>query len=180
MKKLFILALGLLCSFSLMACSGDTAEDSILEEDMLEEELLLEEETVVESAVNPVGEGYGSYESVDVDLPSLSATMTYAEVYNMMVYPDDYIGKTVKMYGIYGEYFEESTGITYHAIVIMDATACCAQGLEFVLAAEDAVYPDDYPVVGEYATVVGVFDTYVPPEAPDALYCHLEEAEFIY
>ena len=40
-----------------------------------------------------------------------------------------------------------------------DATACCAQGIEFVLT-EDYVYPDDYPEVDEEICVVGVFDTY--------------------
>ena len=34
--------------------------------------------------------------------------------------------------------------VVYHACVIPDATACCAQGIEFTLAG-DHRWPDDYP-----------------------------------
>ena len=42
----------------------------------------------------------------------------------------------------------------------MDATACCAQGIEFVLRDEYA-FPDDYPADDSDITVVGVFDSYM-------------------
>ncbi len=60
----------------------------------------------------------------------------------------------------------------YFACVIADATACCQQGLEFVLAG-DYSYPDDYPELGTDITVVGEFQTYMggPME-----YCHLVNA----
>lgn len=38
-----------------------------------------------------------STKGIDVDLTQLSSTMIYAEVYNMMVTPDEYVGKTVRM-----------------------------------------------------------------------------------
>ena len=34
-------------------------------------------------------------DGVDVDLTVLSSTMVYSEAYNMMYYPENYIGKTV-------------------------------------------------------------------------------------
>ena len=43
--------------------------------------------------------------------------------------------------------------------IIQDATACCAQGMEFVLTDEYS-YPDDYPDEGSEITVMAVFDTY--------------------
>ncbi len=49
----------------------------------------------------------------------------------MVTYPDMYIGKTVKMKGIYARFSDEATGENYNACIIQDATACCAQGIEF-------------------------------------------------
>lgn len=118
---------------------------------------------------------------IDLDLTALSSTMVYAEVYNMMVRPENYIGKTVKMNGQFALYqVTDSNGQPvpdqiYFACVIADATACCQQGLEFVLAGNYS-YPDDYPELSTEITVVGEFQTYMEGEYK---YCHLVNAEFI-
>ena len=70
----------------------------------------------------------------DVDLTTLSSTMVYSEIYNMMYEPDRYLGKRIKMNGRFAVYENPNTGAVYTACIIMDATACCSQGLEFVLA----------------------------------------------
>ena len=117
--------------------------------------------------------------SVDVDLTKLSSTMVYSEVYAMMTAPKDYIGKTVKMNGQFALYqATDANGQPvpdqiYFACVIADATACCQQGLEFVLAG-DYNYPDDYPELGTDITVVGEFQTYMEGTQQ---YCHLINAE---
>ncbi len=92
---------------------------------------------------------------VDVDLTGLSSTMVYAEVYAMVYEPERYIGKTVKMHGLFAT--QEYNGERLYACIVEDATACCAQGLEFEMA-EGAVYPDDYPEPGAEITIVGTFD----------------------
>nr|MCR5716177.1 hypothetical protein [Lachnospiraceae bacterium] len=69
--------------------------------------------------------------SVDVDLTTLSSTMVYSEVYNMMVSPDAYVGKTIRMSGLMSIFLDEATEKYYYACIIQDATACCAQGIEF-------------------------------------------------
>ncbi len=112
---------------------------------------------------------------VDVDLTALSGTMVYSEVYNMMTSPENYIGKTVKMSGLFAYYHDEETGNYYFACIVQDATACCAQGIEFVLA-DDCVYPDDYPEVDEEICVIGVFDTY---QEGSYTYCTLRNAELV-
>ena len=102
----------------------------------------------------------------------MSSTMVYSEVYNMMLTPQDYVGKTVKMEGIYAFSKDDATGQLYHACIIQDATACCSQGLEYVL--QD---PENYPQDSEQITVVGEFQTY---EAADGTsYCTLENAQRI-
>lgn len=111
-------------------------------------------------------------EGIDIDLTVLSKNMVYAEVFNMMVTPDDYIGKTVKMEGMYTVYHDEATGKIYHACIIADATACCSQGIEFLLT-DDYTYPDDYPEEFEDVCIVGVFDTYLED---GATYCTLKDA----
>lgn len=110
---------------------------------------------------------------VDVDLSVMSGTMVYSEVFNMMVDPDSYEGKTVKMRGTYVEYLDESTGKKYYACVIMDATACCSQGIEFELT-DDYTYPDDYPTVDDEICVSGTFETYMEGEYK---YCTLKNAQ---
>ncbi|MBQ9015777.1 MAG: hypothetical protein IJ109_10660 [Firmicutes bacterium] len=108
---------------------------------------------------------------VDVDLTTLSSTMVYSEVFNMVNEPEDYIGKTVKMNGAAASYYDEAVKETYYACIIQDATACCAQGIEYVL--DGAEYPAD----GEEITVVGEFRTY--ETADGTSYCTLEGAELL-
>ncbi|SCX02191.1 hypothetical protein SAMN02910339_00359 [Lachnospiraceae bacterium YSD2013] len=109
---------------------------------------------------------------VDLDLTVLSKTMVYSEVYNIMVSPEDYIGKSIRMNGIYNTFIDDSTGIRYFYCIIQDATACCAQGIEFELT-DDYSFPADYPESGDTVTVVGNFDTYMEGEY---MYCTLRDA----
>jgi len=82
---------------------------------------------------------------------------------------------TVKMEGMFSEYYDEAADKYYFACVIADATACCAQGIEFVLT-DDYIYPDDYPETGGNICVVGVFDTY---QEGEMLYCTLRDARIV-
>lgn len=110
-------------------------------------------------------------DAIDVDLTLLSSTMVYSEVYNMMYNPDDYIGKSVKMSGTYRSFLDENTDTLYHYCVITDATACCAQGMEFVLE-NDLQYPKE----SETICVVGTFETYMEGENK---YCTLKNARIM-
>ncbi len=114
-------------------------------------------------------------DEVDVDLTVLSSTMVYSEVYDMMISPEKYIGKTVKMRGLYFFFHDEVTGNNYSTCVIQDATACCARGIEFVLT-DDYVFPDDYPEIKEEICVVGVFHTY---QEGNHTYCTLKNAKLV-
>ena len=79
-------------------------------------------------------EAEGLAGAVDVDLTQLSSTMVYSEVYNMLYEPEPYIGKTVRMQGLLSTAVNPETGTLYFGCLVPDATACCAQGMEFVLA----------------------------------------------
>lgn len=81
---------------------------------------------------------------VDLDLTTLSSTMVYGEVFNMMATPDDYIGKTIRLKGIFVVYQDPETERVYCAMIVQDAAACCARGFEVVMP-NHLRYPDDYP-----------------------------------
>ncbi|MBQ9543988.1 MAG: hypothetical protein IJV00_02535 [Clostridia bacterium] len=117
------------------------------------------------SVTQPVDAG-----PVDVDLTKLSSTMVYSEVYNMTYSPEDYTGKRVRMRGSFA--YAEGDGRYYFACIIADATACCAQGIEFVLK-DERKFPDEYPAEGAEITVVGVFETY---NEGTFQYCQLTDA----
>lgn len=91
---------------------------------------------------------------VDIDLTVMSSTMVYAEVYNMVTNPEKYVGKTVRMEGLFTVSHDDTRDIDRYACVVMDATACCAQGIEFYLK----VPADEYPGEWEKVVVVGTFD----------------------
>ncbi len=177
MKKIIFLLLCLSLITALAGCgssgaNGKTGSQPAGVQDVLEQGMA-EADGGAEAVKEPAGSGQpepggaeprtpepaGPAEGIDVDLTVLSSTMVYSEVYNMMSHPSQYIGKTVKMAGLYAYIHDEPTGNDYFCCIIQDATACCAQGIEFVLT-DDYVFPDDYPEEGAEVCVVGEFDTY--------------------
>ena len=112
---------------------------------------------------------------IDYDLTNMSSDMVYAIVYQMMVDPDAYIGKTFRMEGMYYAVYYEPTGKYYHYCIIQDALACCAQGMEFVWGDGRHVYPDEYPKENTKIVVQGTFETY-REDGDDNLYCRLKDA----
>lgn len=94
---------------------------------------------------------------IDVDLTQLNATMTYSQVYDMIMNPDLYTGKTIRAKGTFAHTFENDRD--YFAAIVQDATACCSQGIEFVLA-EDKKFPDDYPPIDTEIIITGTFSSY--------------------
>lgn len=99
-------------------------------------------------------------EEIDVDLTQLSSTMIFAEVSHMMMSPEEYVGKTVKMSGEYYASYYEHTDKHYHFVIIADAEACCQEGMEFILV-DDHDGTDSYPTDGEKVEICGKFSSYI-------------------
>lgn len=156
MKKIIAIILVLVLALSFVACSKNSDKN----DNSNSKTTTKATETTTEA------------KSVDLDLTQLSSTLIYSEVYNMLITPDDYKGKIIKMKGLFNQYTDEQTGKTYNAVIIPDATACCQQGLEFELS--DKTNPNFEQ--GTEITVVGIFDTYSEGEL---LYCHLKNAKII-
>ena len=124
--------------------------------------------TGAETAAEPV--------TVDLDLSVMSGTVVYAQVYNLLCDPTAWLGKTIRMAGFYSAFQDQSTGTVYHACVIPDATACCAQGIEFVWAGEHA-WPEDYPEDAADITVTGRLEIY---EENGIKYLHIVDADLVW
>lgn len=176
MKRIFCLLLAACMMASLCACGKGSENDAETDIPSSNEEIsapaeiiptLDEQETPNEQQAQEEPEQtQTSADGVDVDLTVLSSTMVYSEVYNMLYfYPEDYYGKTVKMTGQFNVYqWVDESGVVAdmpvaYACIISDATACCAEGVEFVLK-DDLAYPDDYPELGAEITVIGEFQSY--------------------
>ncbi len=113
--------------------------------------------------------------TVDYDLTQMSSDMVYATVYQMMVTPEEYEGKTFRIDGNFYATYYEATKKYYFYCVIQDATACCAQGMEFVWEDGSHIYPDEYPEDNAEIVVEGTFETY-KEEGNQNLYCRLSDA----
>ena len=178
MKKLFCVVLIVLTLSSLSACGSKkdkgTTDNQTANPSVSQGQSAVKKSEAAPTTSNPAQ----SADGIDVDLTKFSSTMVYSEVYNMMYTPDDYIGKTVKMKGQFAIGYVYNTDGTpdestaRFACVIADATACCSQGLEFILTGEHT-YPDDYPELGNEITVTGTFELY---EEDGFQYCRLADA----
>lgn len=177
MKRLLCLLLAALTVLGLGACgkkSGAPAGETTFPTTASEEPKPLQTLPLETAPSKDTGE------STFVDLTALSSTMVYGEVFAMMSSPEDYVGKTVKMQGIFskGQLYAAGSlndGGTVFACVIQDATACCAQGIPFELAG-DHTYPQDYPELGDTITVVGTFEIH---EQEGMEFCRLRDAELV-
>ena len=175
MKRIFCLLLAACMMLSLCACGKGREKDagndtlSSNEEASASAESIptpKEQETPDEQQTPEEPEQtQTSADGVDVDLTVLSSTMVYSEVYNMLYNdPAHYLGKTVKARGGFSIYQFVTDGVLQpdpvaYACIIADATACCAEGMEFVPEG-DLTYPEDYPELGAEITVIGEFQSY--------------------
>lgn len=111
MKKWTCFLLASMVMESLTACGGSSDAGSKTAE-TVDEFSGKAAEDIDESAgkaAESVDESAGKMaEQIDVDLSSLSSTVVYSEVYNMMVGPEDYpeLGDTITVTGIFDTYIE--------------------------------------------------------------------------
>ena len=169
MKRIFCLLLAACMAVSLCACGKGREKDAGNDTLSSNEEASASAEITPTPNEQETPEGsepsQPSAGKVDVDLTALSSTMVYSEVYNMLYNdPAHYLGKTVKARGTFSIYQLVTDGVLQpdpvaYACIIADATACCAEGMEFVPEG-DLTYPEDYPELGAEITVIGEFQSY--------------------
>ena len=130
-----------------------------------------------DDAANSMGERSDTDGSIDYDLTEMGSDMVYATVYQMMTTPEEYEGKTFRMEGLFYKTFYEPQAKYYYYCVIQDATACCAQGIEFVWEDGSHTDPEEYPADDTEIEVEGTFETY-EEEGDPYMYCRLSNATF--
>ena len=182
MKKLFYGLMTVLLLFSLAAC-GQTSEEPAssaqtsvpkAETSSENQNIVAPTETIPAGTTDQSTESAADEEDGMLDLTALNSTMVYAEVYHMLSAPEEYVGRQIKMSGtlrtgkLYNPDGDTLADTILYACVIADATACCAQGIPFVLSDETA-----YPEVGTEVTVVGTFEI---GEQSGFQYCRLVNA----
>ena len=151
----------------LLACAGCEKSNQTVQTDPISPSVIAQQG---DSALTPAG-------SVDVDLTALSSTMVYAEVFNMMMSPDVYIGKVIRMTGVFTVYHDPQTAQVYCAVIVRDATACCAQGFDIIMP-EGLSYPQDYPTPESEVTVVGTLQADCTLEEYGMVFLRLEDVTF--
>lgn len=182
MKKIIQFTMILMLLF-LTACSHETgkiqqtnAVANVLEAQATDPAL---ETTTPEAYLDPgegtttETEGLADLSGDTLDLTTMGKDMVYATVYDFLANPDQYVGKSIRMSGTYYSSYYDSTQTRYYYVLIKDALACCAQGLEFIWEDGSHSYPEEYPAEESQVVVTGTFQTY---EEDGTLYCHLVDA----
>ena len=97
-------------------------------------------------------EPQSSEPKIDFDLSKMNYNMISAATFEMLVEPQKYADKTVKISGqFYSELYE---GKRYYSVIVWDATQCCPAGLDFI-PPESYEFPQDFPEQEAAVTVVG-------------------------
>ena len=86
---------------------------------------------------------------VELDLSKMNADFAYAFIFQIVVEPEKYEGKTVRMSGTYEAYYDNAPYGRHDYCIITDVLACCAQGLEFESTKVSGIEP------GQKITVSG-------------------------
>ena len=151
-----LLACGLLATIpnALLSCSKKTIENPQSSQPLAVTSSSVQEKTQVQEEVKPKSKS--EKEKVDLDLTKMSATMIYSTIFDMLIMPEEYVDKNIKLKGWFETYTNPETAEIFYAVVVPDATACCQQGLEFIWPG-DHHYPADFPNPGQDVTVTGLY-----------------------
>jgi len=111
---------------------------------------------------------------VDIDLSELSMTMIQAEYQRIISNSEDYMGKTIKVYGSYYILPLDNAGNIAHYVIVVSGDECCQMGFEFKRDSS-YIYPDDYPSQNTMIQVTGTLDKH---EQFGASYIYIDADKF--
>ena len=168
--KRFIIVLS--CLF-LAGCGSAGKADN---EKTVAESKIANESNINEYSTETESESVKKDVDVDYDLTVMGSDMVYATVYQMMIDPKSYIGKSFKIRGNYYSSYSNDKDVYYHFCMIKDAAACCTQGLELLWADEKMNRHENCPEEDALVTVEGVFETY--EEGPNT-YGRIKDAKIV-
>ena len=173
MKKLLSFTLAfLLAALMLTACAGGSGSE---ESSQGERETPIPTLPLVklDGTQRPTSQAPESYEKCDVDVSGASTIVAHTQLRSVVDSANDYLGKTIKMHGLFNAYKSEN-GIYFYCSIDDPANCCGGQFNMPFIPKSGLKYPDDYPQNGEECTVAGVFDLLYDN---GQLYYHLAYAE---
>ncbi|MBQ6056265.1 MAG: hypothetical protein IJL34_01200 [Treponema sp.] len=137
------------------ALTGCTKKDSTQQAEPLTDTFIDEQTQIaleeIDKELEEKQKAMTATEGVDFDISVMNANMVYAQVFDMMMQPEVYKDKIIR---ISGDYYQlpDNKGKMTNAVIIRDALACCQQGMEFVWDFGEAVPAQETPI-----TVTGPF-----------------------
>lgn len=143
--------------FVFSSCSSKTKENAVAQNDSASESIAPINIMTADNNTPPqdnMAVTKDENSDVDLDLTNKSATIVYSQVFNMLCVPEEYVGKKIRIKG-QSYYYTNDFGDKGYSCIVMDATACCAQGLEFVPVAGVTQPKDDQEII-----VTGNFEVY--------------------
>ena len=124
MKKVIYILLLTIMLLSFSACGGEGEALSGIFSKSLEQDISTgTNQTEKNESQEGTLEPSQSDGRVDVDLTRLSSTMIYSEVYNMILTPENYIGKSVKMQLKYRAALKKSMPLCFNFNTVQLASA---------------------------------------------------------
>lgn len=90
---------------------------------------------------------------IDFDLSNMNYNMISSITFEMLIEPEKYTDKTVKISGQF--YTEVEEEVRYYSAIIWDATLCCPAGMDFI-PPSTMKFPDDFPPEETPITVTGI------------------------
>ena len=105
------------------------------------------------------------------NLVKLNQTMLYSQLVNIAENYESYLGKKIRLAGTMNVASGEDTN--YFIVECSDVTACCNQGLEFIIKGGSTKI-EDYPKTGDRVLVNGTLEKYYEGSKP---YIHLVNSE---
>ncbi len=150
MKKFLLI---LFC-LSLVSCSNSSTSNNTEAQEQTSENLTTDDKTV------------------DFDLSSQSETMAYSTLNSILMEPETYLGKSIKIKGIYTSQTDITTKSQYSYISYIDTTSCCTLDLEYKY---DNYDPNKLPQLDDSIEIVGVLKSY---EENDVVFYYIDAYSF--
>lgn len=121
MKKI-VYALFIIFSFTILSCKKNNTE---LQSKIFETPIPT---AIVKSETNTKKENSSS--KIDFDFSKMNYNMISSITFEMLIAPENYENKTVKITGDF--YSDEHEGHEYYFVMIWDPTGCCPAGISFI------------------------------------------------
>jgi len=105
--------------------------------------------------------------------------MVYAQVFNMLIMPEEYEGRLIKVGGTFVRFIPNGETEPVNSVIVSDALACCQQGLEFKFADDYSLEAEDLPPEGTEIEIIGRFVMSQTPDGLDYFYLDCKDLKIL-